>query len=434
MGDAEQARHYYERTLKEQLDDGARREAAVTLYNIGRSDERLARWDAAAASFARALAMAQDLDYPRGRAYALRGLASVANARGDGARALQLVADAAVAQRGSPDARLHGQIQLQRGIALTLLRRAGDAVSPLGEALTVFVGAESLTELIDTHRALSEAHAQLGDWQAAYRHAGQLRVHAETLARRQLDQRFAMLKVEFDAAAKDQENALLLRANAAAERLLAEERRARALQAAVIALASLLALTLAWLVVRQRRTGLQLHRLAHTDELTGLPNRRDALARLGAALDERAGCALLIADLDHFKRINDRHGHAAGDEVLRRVGQALAEGLREPASLGRLGGEEFVVVLPGSDLHAALQVGERLRECVRGVDAAGVGDGIALSISVGATASTRDDDVGSMLRRADEALYAAKAAGRDRVHAHAGARPDAPGHAAPQPA
>ncbi len=123
----------------------------------------------------------------------------------------------------------------------------------------------------------------------------------------------------------------------------------------------------------------------------------------------------MIADLDHFKSINDRHGHLVGDDVLRAVAGALRAGARHPAILGRLGGEEFVAVLPDANANEARQLGERLREAVATLDVAQWVPGRAITISVGATASMRGDDAGRMLQRADDALYAAKAAGRDRT-------------------
>jgi diguanylate cyclase (GGDEF)-like protein len=161
-----------------------------------------------------------------------------------------------------------------------------------------------------------------------------------------------------------------------------------------------------------------MHALALTDELTGLPNRRAALARLADTLQARRKCAVLIVDLDHFKSINDRHGHLIGDEVLRVVATVLKDVVREPMSAGRLGGEEFLLLLPDTDLEAALHVAERLRAAVASMDTSRWSSGSALSISIGVTITNPNIvSVADALRGADEALFAAKAAGRNRVHA-----------------
>jgi diguanylate cyclase (GGDEF)-like protein len=153
-----------------------------------------------------------------------------------------------------------------------------------------------------------------------------------------------------------------------------------------------------------------------TDELTGLPNRRDVLARLETVLATPGrGCALLIVDIDHFKSINDEHGHLVGDDILRAVADALREVALEPAAVGRLGGEEFVVIQPDTDEVSGHLLAERLLARVRALDLNRLPPGRRLTISIGLTACSEGDSVTQMLRRADEALYVAKAGGRDRV-------------------
>jgi diguanylate cyclase (GGDEF)-like protein len=418
MGDHAQAQYYYEQTLKAQLASGLQREAIVTLYNIGRTRENLQQWDGARADFANALDMSRKLGYARGEAYALRGLASVDNAQGNARRALQRLEQAQRLSARLPDARLRAQIDLQRGIALRLLKRYGASAAALNDALAVFSGADSLAEVAATHAALADTYADMGEWRAAYEHQRKLKASTDRLHARQLDQRVAWLKVEFDMAAKDKENALLLREKAASDAALAEQRRAGRLQGLVIALAALLAGLLAVLVLRQRRASRQMRALAMTDELTGLPNRRRLLQQLAQILDTQGApsCALLIADLDHFKPINDAYGHLIGDEVLKAVAAALKDAVREPALLGRPGGEEFLVVLPGNGLEAGRFAGERVREAVSAIDARRWFKHRTLTISVGVTAAQPGaDTVSAALRRADEALYAAKAAGRNCV-------------------
>ncbi len=418
MGDYAQAQHYYEQTLKAQLAAGTQREAIVTLYNIGRTRENLRQWDGARNDFATALEMSRKLGYVRGEAYALRGLASVDNARGDPRLALRRLEEAQRLLARVPDARLRAQIELQRGIALRLLKRYGESVAALNDALAVFGGADSLAELSATHAALADTYAEMGDWRAAYDHQRRLKEGTDRLHARQIDQRVASLKVEFDMAAKDRENALLQREKAASEAALAEQRRAGRLQGFVIALVILVASLLAVLALRHRRTSRQMHALAMTDELTGLSNRRDLLTRLAALLEKPGAppCALLIADLDHFKPINDDYGHLTGDEVLQAVAVALKDAVREPVILGRLGGEEFLVVLPDTDLDAARQVAERIREAVAALDVRRWFKHKTVTISVGVTvAQPGADNLSSALKRADEALYAAKAAGRNCV-------------------
>jgi diguanylate cyclase (GGDEF)-like protein len=161
--------------------------------------------------------------------------------------------------------------------------------------------------------------------------------------------------------------------------------------------------------------------LAGTDELTGLLSRR-RLLELGlreVALARRRGrglCVMLL-DVDHFKLINDRHGHAAGDAVLRALGERCRGELREVDLVGRYGGDEFCVVLPELDADAARHIAERLRAAVAGL-AVPCGDGFVhptVSIGVAGVRADEEATLDGLMRAADEALYEAKNGGRDRV-------------------
>jgi len=162
----------------------------------------------------------------------------------------------------------------------------------------------------------------------------------------------------------------------------------------------------------------QLELLAFTDPLTGLDNRRSMMRRLSAAISgaRRHGRPLAGAmlDLDHFKTINDTHGHDVGDAVLIMVAQRLTERLRKEDVVGRLGGEEFFVLLPDSDHAAADAAVEALRHAVADTPLQAAGRAIEITVSAG-VASWTDEDGEELIRRADTALYAAKAAGRNAV-------------------
>jgi diguanylate cyclase (GGDEF)-like protein len=425
MGDYEQARDIYGRALRSQRKAGMRREQGVTLHNLGRAHENLLEWDEAAAAFEESYAISRDLGYPRGEAYALRGIAAVANAKGDPHRALATLESAATFQRQTPDARLNAQIQLARGIALHQLERLPESVAALEEALAVFREADSLSELRETYAELAAVNVAMGNWKQGYTNLEGARKTAERLFRNQVDQRFATLKIEFDTVAKEKENALLLRENEANQKALEQERRARRLQTAVIALSAILLALLATLAVFQWRTTRRMHALAMTDELTGVPNRRAVLSRLAPLLEQPnvPACAMLIIDIDHFKSINDQHGHPEGDEALKLVAAQLRTGVREPAFIGRLGGEEFVVVLPQADVDAAQQLAERFREEVSLLDTRRWLADRRITVSIGLTVSKPGGDTpSSMLQRADMALYEAKRAGRNCVRVQAPAK------------
>ena len=159
--------------------------------------------------------------------------------------------------------------------------------------------------------------------------------------------------------------------------------------------------------------------MAHTDPLTGLLNRRSMEQRLREAAHgfQRTGrsFSVVMADVDRFKRVNDLHGHAAGDRVLRAVAGLFGERLRGHDAVARWGGEEFLLLLPETDLMAACEVANRLRAMAeaRLCHSAGLGDSVTLTFGV--AVFDRPMRVDACLKQADEALYAGKAEGRNRV-------------------
>jgi diguanylate cyclase (GGDEF)-like protein len=171
----------------------------------------------------------------------------------------------------------------------------------------------------------------------------------------------------------------------------------------------------------QRERANALEEAALRDPLTGLLNRRGCERALHALLAERVAAPLSVAmvDVDHFKAINDAHGHAAGDRVLVALGQLLREHGRPHDVVSRLGGEEFLLAWPGSAPVQAAEIAERLRQEVAGHDWSAAGVGLRVSISIGVSellrAAPGGATLGELLADADAALYRAKRAGRDCV-------------------
>lgn len=172
-------------------------------------------------------------------------------------------------------------------------------------------------------------------------------------------------------------------------------------------------------VTERKRKEKQLAVLASTDTLTNLPNRRSFMAMLEQHLQSqdstRPHGALLMIDIDHFKKVNDTYGHPVGDLVLQQMAQVMRQSLREKDYAARFGGEEFVVLLYQTTLQESQQLAQRLREGVAAhLTDAGTAGKIAVTISIGLV-ELRGLDSKTALARADKALYAAKAAGRNRV-------------------
>jgi diguanylate cyclase (GGDEF)-like protein len=178
-------------------------------------------------------------------------------------------------------------------------------------------------------------------------------------------------------------------------------------------------LTFGFLLMVSERLRGELARQAALDYLTGTWNRRtlaqQAERAIAGARRRGGSLGVLLLDVDHFKRINDTLGHAAGDEALQRLVAILGEHMRDEDSLGRMGGEEFLVLLPQADLAQAAAAAERLRAAVEAASFDLSAGPWRMTVSIGAAALAEGEGFDSLLQRADQAMYAAKRAGRNRV-------------------
>lgn len=164
----------------------------------------------------------------------------------------------------------------------------------------------------------------------------------------------------------------------------------------------------------------QSHEISNTDVLTFLPNRRKIIVDLQEEVIRAARyntpLSISMVDIDHFKQVNDTYGHAAGDEALRTIAARLREQIRHPDTIGRYGGEEFLIVLPNSELNAAQEQASRLCNHIRNLQVEAAKQKlISMTVSIGvAQFKNGREDWEQFLHRADTAMYAAKNGGRDR--------------------
>lgn len=168
-----------------------------------------------------------------------------------------------------------------------------------------------------------------------------------------------------------------------------------------------------------RRAERRLMKMAATDPLTGLANRRSLIAQADAALHDEAGApnttALVLADIDYFKQVNDRHGHEAGDAILAQVAQLLSQIARSGDIVARWGGEEFLIFLPATGVDSAFALAERVRHAVADTALEHAGTSIRITMSLGVAEVAAGEPLGQAIARADRGLYASKTGGRNRV-------------------
>ncbi len=201
----------------------------------------------------------------------------------------------------------------------------------------------------------------------------------------------------------------------------AEAQRTGILIAVVVPLivAPIAVSSLVWLIVRNHRLLVEVDRLADHDDLTGLMNRRAffrrARERVAVGGAERP-VALALADLDHFKSINDSYGHDVGDRALRHVAQEIARHAPEDALVARLGGEEFAILFEWNSLSDARAMMERVGKAVAASPCAVEGEErVVVTVSIGVAVAGMERDVDTLLKRADAAMYAAKDNGRNQT-------------------
>ena len=237
----------------------------------------------------------------------------------------------------------------------------------------------------------------------------------------------AFLGVEFDLQLKDQELALLREQARAADLERETQRQQLRMRLLVGVVAVLIAAVLALLLIQASRDRRRLLDLARRDGLTGLGNHSWFYSKLAHDLDAgRVGATLVLvlADIDHFKEVNDRHGHPVGDEVLRRVARVLEESVGTRGRLGRVGGEEFGIALPNASMAESIVMVQDLRG--RLAEARPGPAGALLTMSFGLALAKAGEDIESLRHRADSALYRAKLEGRDRLVVAGGQQPEAP--------
>ena len=252
-----------------------------------------------------------------------------------------------------------------------------------------------------------EAHADLEEYQR--------RMTAADDARR--IRQSATLRARFEMDRQLQRNAELNRDLQASQQRQREQKRWISIAAATGAIIIILLILHAISIRRHRR---QLALLANTDSLTGLPNRRRTYelgkAAMAQAIEDQLPLTVAVVDLDHFKSINDRFGHAGGDRVLQEFARVCRESIRVQDILGRWGGEEFLIVMPGASLDVALIALERVRALALHIELPTMGAGLQVCLSAGLAAlepsvKTLDE----LIARGDAALYRAKHEGRDMV-------------------
>lgn len=422
MGDTAKAHEYLRQNEAFATALGDRGQLTTNLLQQGYLAEDEHRTEDALALYRRALEVARDHGSDYDVASIHLAMAWPWILRGDYGRALSLLATAKEQFAALGDHANDDMIALRRGQAQAGLGRHAEALADYALAAEALGRSANQRYLAMLYQARAASERAAGRKDAAIEDLVRFIELQDAIRRAESSQQAQLLRYQFDADRRDLENRRLERERTLRERQLQTLLQARRWQWIAIALACALLLLLGALVMRTLVRMRRLGEMAATDPLTGVANRR-SIEQLGdgavaAARESRRPLCALVLDVDHFKRVNDNHGHPCGDQVLARIAHACRDALRHIDLFGRYGGEEFLVLLPDTRLAYAWPVAERLRTAVAALSFDDIAPGLAVTISIG-MAQLRPDDAGlrDLVARADAALYRAKANGRDRVEA-----------------
>jgi diguanylate cyclase (GGDEF)-like protein len=422
MGDNAKASDYLRQNEAFATQLGDYEQLITNLLQQGYLAEDDARVDDALALYRRAMGIARQHSSEYDVASIQLAMAWPWILRKDYARALSLVEQAQAGFAALGDHANEDMIALRRGQAHAGLGRHAQALADYALAARALERSGNQRYLALLYQARADSERATGKKDAAIADLDRYIDLHESIRRAESSQQAQLLRYQFDADRRDMENRRLERERTLRDRQLKALLQARRWQWIAIVLAGALLLLLGALVVRTFVRMRRLGEMAATDPLTGVANRR-GIEQLGSdavviARELRQPLCALVLDVDHFKRVNDGHGHPCGDQVLARIAHACRDALRHIDLFGRHGGEEFLVLLPDTRLAYAWPVAERLRTAVAGLSFDDIAPGLAVTVSIG-MAQLRPADAGlrELVARADAALYRAKANGRDRVEA-----------------
>lgn len=390
----------------------SRHDISVHYHNLGvdyaRAKDRVSARD----HFEKSLAIASQLEDRVSVAYLDYRIAELDREEGQLPKVLPALARALVVFEETGNSSMQFLTQISRTRTLTALDRRRDANEALTKARALAKQIDAPWATARTHETAMQLFARYGEHEKAFREAADLRLAEQAVTKANNARMVAELERRFDSRQKEIENQLLR-----ARQQESDARRLSLILGLILALSLLTGLVVFF--ARQAQRNRRFQTLAMKDDLTGLPNRRSILefAR-GAVLRRREGdgeVTIALIDIDHFKSINDEFGHAIGDAALIAFADACQREMRANDRLGRFGGEEFLLVMPGSGEEQIPAMFDRLRAAVQRIAPEGLPRERKLTFSLGGAAQkTQADTVDELIQRADRALYKAKEGGRDR--------------------
>ena len=404
-GDAASGLDFYRRSLALCTHPSDAIERGKTLNNIGINLKNLGQLEEAEDALGDAYAVFVGLGLPLQQCATLNNLALLQERKGDLATAESTMREALALSEATGYRYGVAHASLALGRLCLGDGRVDESRKWLSAALAVSERHNLKPTQFEVHEALADYHEKTGDHASALLHFRKYHALEHEVQSEAGRDKLRALQIQFEVAAARRETEVERERHEALTRINAE----------------LDTLNISLTEANLQKTMLldQLERQTYEDALTGLANRRRLDQRLAdefaLALRHNRPLAVAMADLDHFKAVNDRFSHAVGDAALRATAKILAAQVRHTDLVARFGGEEFVVVLVETDAQAAQRVCEKLRQAISQYNWSSIHPSLSLTISIGVTADTTVPTHERMLAAADRNLYTAKAAGRNHV-------------------
>ncbi|MBU1310791.1 MAG: GGDEF domain-containing protein [Gammaproteobacteria bacterium] len=426
MGLYQDALSYIEQAEQEFTAESEQFRHALIMHEKAYSHAELGQYNKALALFMQSMQVYQQIQEPLWQSYTKVNLVWIYNLLQQYPQAMALAqeAQAELAVLNAPDlstlASYKGLLAMYNGETLNALQQPQAALQRFDEAQQYLSAENNPRYMLMLYAARAPAEAAAGNYQHAY----DLLAHYITLNKAQQqrarEQQSNILRFQFDSDRQLERTRQLEGEKKLAEQHVSTLQLAQRWQYAALSLIALLFVILFSFAISLKKRNRKLHRLAMTDELTNIANRRRIMMQAEQervkALDTAQPLCFLILDLDHFKQVNDKYGHDIGDTVLQQMCMTVSAMLRAQDHFGRTGGEEFLIVLPDTDKEAAFVIAERLRQAVADIQFADTPKKMRVTCSIGFSQYRAEEALNVSLARADDALYQAKAAGRDQTH------------------
>ena len=425
MGLYQEALNYIQEAEEEFTSPDEQFRHAMIMHEKAYSYAELGQHEQALALFEQSMAVYLQLGEPLWISYTKVNLVWIHNLLRQYPKALQLAneAETELASLKAPDlsalVTYQGLLALYKAETLLALGDTAQALAKLHYAEQQLGTENNPRYMLLLYKAKSNALAADGQYQAAFAALHQyVSLNQQQLALSR-EQQSNVLRFQFDSVRQQERNAQLTAEKQLVQQHVASLQLAQRWQYAALSLIALLFVILFSFALSLKKRNRKLHQLAMTDELTNIANRRRIMMQAEQervkALDTAQPLCFLILDLDHFKQVNDKYGHDVGDIVLQQMCMTVATMLRQQDHFGRTGGEEFLIVLPDTSAEEAVRIAERLRLAIADIQFTDAPQNMRITCSIGVSQLLSDEGLNICLGRADDALYQAKAAGRDQT-------------------